>query len=69
MCIMQVKATVENGELVIRVPMQKPASSKSGKTLVVATTHGNVTTELRIEGQPVTVGVNAYIRPAKGGAT
>lgn len=57
---------VEGDELVIRVPLQKPEASKSGKTLVVATSHGNKATEAEVEGYPgkkITVGVNAYIKP------
>jgi hypothetical protein len=37
-------------------------SSKPGKTLVVATTHGKMTSAATIDGKPVIVGVNAYIR-------
>lgn len=47
--------------LVIKVPLQKPTASKSGKTLVVASTHGNVRTEAEVDGKKVTIGVNAYI--------
>ena len=54
-------ATIENGMLVIRIPMQTPTPSASGKTLVVASTKGNVMTSAMVDGQPVTVGVNAYI--------
>jgi hypothetical protein len=62
-----VKAYVENGELVIRLPLNKtPVPSASGKTLVVASTHGNQKTEAVVNGQPVIVGVNAYIpRPSR----
>ena len=42
--------------------LQEPTPSASGKTLVVATTHGNVPTDVKIDGKTVTVGVNAYIR-------
>ena len=33
-----------------------------GKTLVVASSHGNVATTAVVDDKPVTVGVNAYIR-------
>jgi hypothetical protein len=61
------KATIENGELVIRLPLNKtPVLSSSGKTLVVATTHCNQKTDAIVAGQPVIVGVNAYIaRPTR----
>lgn len=55
-------ATIEDGYPVIRVPMNPtPTRSATGKTLVVASSHGNKQTELEIEGKPVFVGVNAYI--------
>jgi hypothetical protein len=61
------KATIENGELVIRLPLNKtPVPSMSGKSLVVASTHGNQKTDAVINGQPVVIGVNAYIaRPTR----
>jgi hypothetical protein len=60
-----VKVTIENGELVIRLPLNKaPTPSSTGKTLVVATSRGNQRTEAVVNGQPVIVGVNAYITPA-----
>jgi hypothetical protein len=55
-------ATIEDGFLVIRVPLNPtPTRSATGKTLVVASSHGNKQTELEVEGKPVFVGVNAYI--------
>jgi hypothetical protein len=61
------KVTIEGGELVIRLPLHNPpVVSASGKTLVVASTRGNQKTEAVVNGQHVTVGVNAYIaRPAR----
>lgn len=56
------KATIENGELVLRVPMSTPTRSASGKTLVVASSHGNQPTSAQVEGKPVIVGFNAYIK-------
>jgi hypothetical protein len=55
--------TVDNGFLVIRIPMQTPTPSATGKTLVVASTHGNMATTAVVNGKPVVVGVNAYIKP------
>lgn len=57
---MQVKQ--ENGNLVITIPLQTPTPSASGKTLVVATTGGNKTTDIMIQGAPVVIGLNAYIK-------
>jgi hypothetical protein len=61
------KVTIENGELVIRLPLNKtPILSATGKTLVVASSHGNQKTEAVIDGQAVIVGVNAYVpRPTR----
>ena len=57
-------ASVEGEFLVIRVPMNaRPAPSSTGKTLVVASSHGNKQTEVQVQGKPVIVGVNAYIQP------
>jgi len=53
---------VKGDNLVITAPIQKnPAPSKSGKTLVVASSHGNVRTTVEVLGKPVTVGFNAFI--------
>ena len=55
-------ASIEDGYLVIRVPMNPtPTRSATGKTLVVASSHGNKETELEIEGKAVFVGINAYV--------
>jgi len=55
-------AKIENNELVIRIPLEKPHASTSGKTLIVASTGGNVQTDIKIDGKPVFVGLNAYIK-------
>lgn len=55
-------ATIEDGILIIKVPMNPtPVRSSTGKTLVVASTHGNKQTEVEVDGKPVIIGVNAYI--------
>ena len=38
-----------------------PHPSKSGKTMVVASTNGNKATEATVDGRPVILGLNAYI--------
>lgn len=48
--------------LVIRIALQPPTLSSSGKTRVVASTRGNQATAVQIDGKPVIVGVNAYIK-------
>jgi len=56
------EAKIEDGKLVIVIDLQEPTLSASGKTLVVATTHGNVVTECVVDGKPVVIGLNAYIK-------
>lgn len=59
-------AKIEGKELVIRIPMnEQPERSASGKTLVVATSHGNKETEAVVDGKKVVIGLNAYIYPNK----
>lgn len=59
---MAATVTVEGKQLVIRMDLETPTPSASGKTLVVASTRGNMTTSAQVNGKPVIVGVNAYIR-------
>ena len=55
------KARIENGCLVISLPLQDPKPSTSGKTLIVATSRGPKRTDVSVNGKPVIVGINAYI--------
>ena len=55
------KVEVKGNKLVIEMDLEKPTISKSGKTLVVASSRGNVKTAATVDGKPVTIGVNAYI--------
>lgn len=57
-------AKIENGTLVVRIPVQAPSPSKTGKTLIVASSGGNVVTAATVNGKPVTIGLNAYIKAA-----
>ena len=54
---------IKGSEMVIKIQMQEPRPSASGKTLVVATTSGNVVTTAQVNGKAVIVGLNAYIKP------
>ena len=57
------KVEIKDGFLIITLPLNSmPAPSASGKTLVVASSHGNKDTTAVMQGKPVVVGVNAYIR-------
>ena len=56
------QVSIEGDELVIRMKMlDKPTKSKSGKTLLVATSGGKVVTDALVDGRAVTIGLNAYI--------
>jgi len=56
------EAKIEGNKLVLTLLLQSPSPSASGKTLVVASSHGNKATDAVVDGKPVIVGVNAYIR-------
>jgi hypothetical protein len=64
----EIKAKVDGGKLTITMPFNKKGSkSKSGKTMVVATTNGNP--EVKVEGwsgPPIHIGINAYFKPEEG---
>ena len=56
------QVTIEGKELVIRIPLENPPRpSKSGKTMIVATSSGNVTTSATVDGKQVVVGLNAFV--------
>ena len=62
---MQAEIHEQNGKqyLVLTLELDQAAPlSKSGKTRVVASTRGNQVTAAQFKGQPITVGVNAYIK-------
>jgi len=56
------KAEIKGNELIITIEMQSPTPSASGKTLVVASSHGNQATTAMVDGKPIIVGFNAYIK-------
>jgi hypothetical protein len=63
MKIMAMNVEIKNNKLYIEIDLEKPTPSSSGKTLVVASTRGNVVTSAEVDGKPVTIGLNAYIKP------
>ena len=61
------EAAIVNGKLVLTLDIDSnPAQSKSGKSRVVSSSHGNQVTQAEVEyagkKYPVVVGVNAYIK-------
>jgi hypothetical protein len=59
---MAMKVEIKNKKLYIEIDLEEPTPSSSGKTLVVASTHGNTITTAEVNGKPVTIGLNAYIK-------
>jgi hypothetical protein len=57
------KTTITDNVLHIEIPLHAPRPSATGKTLTVASSKGNKPTEARVNGLPVIVGINAYIKP------
>jgi len=55
-------AELKDGNLILTIPVESnPRPSATGKTLVVASSHGNQPTAVTVQGKPVYVGLNAYI--------
>jgi hypothetical protein len=58
------QASIKNNVLTISIPLTTPTPSASGKTLSVASSKGNkVMADVLISGKPITIGLNAYIKP------
>ena len=60
---MAMTVEIKGNKLCIEIDLEEPTPSSSGKTLVVASTHGNVVTAAKVNGKPVTIGLNAYVKP------
>ncbi len=56
------KVEVKGNVLCIEIEMTKPTPSATGKTLSVASSHGNQPTTATVNGKPIVIGLNAYIR-------
>jgi len=59
-----IEVSVINEGKTLRIDMpitNPPTPSASGKTLVVASTRGNLATTATVNGKNITVGANAYI--------
>lgn len=49
--------------LVVTIPVnQDPPLSSTGKTRIVASTHGNQPTPITVNGQVVKIGLTAFVR-------
>jgi len=61
------QTALENGNLIISIPvngqsLKELPMSSSGKTRIVASSHGNAPTTVQIDGKPVVVGLNAFVK-------
>jgi hypothetical protein len=61
--IMAMTVEIKGNKLCIEIDLEKPTPSSSGKTLVVASSRGNAVTTAMVDGKPITIGLNAYIKP------
>ena len=59
---MSIEVKIEGKRLVITADLETPTPSASGKTMVVASSHGNMATTAVVDGKPVIVGLNCYIK-------
>jgi hypothetical protein len=60
---MTLKVEIKDNKLFIEIDLEKPTPSSSGKTLVVASTHGNIVTTAKVDDMGITLGLNDYIKP------
>jgi len=57
------KVEILGNQMVITVPIAAdPQPSASGKTLIVYSSKGNVSTAVQIKGKPVIIGLNCYTK-------
>jgi len=54
------KVEVKGSKLFVEMDIAEQVS-KSGKSMVIATTSGNKPTEIKYKGETLIVGINAYI--------
>ncbi len=59
---MAMTVEIKNGKLCIEIDLETPTPSSSGNALVVASTRGNAVTTAMVDGKPITIGLNAYIK-------
>lgn len=57
---MEVTLDSKKKELTITLPVKK-TPSKSGKSILIATTSGNIPSKVEVDGKILVISVNAYI--------
>ncbi len=60
---MAMNVEIRDNKLCIEIDLEEPKLSASGKSLVVASTRGNTVSSAEIDGKPIVIGLNAYIKP------
>jgi len=60
---MAMNVEIRDNKLCIEIDLETPTPSASGKTLMVASTRGNMVTNAKVNDKPVIIGLNAYIKP------
>lgn len=56
------KTFIKDNTLHIALPLGEPHPSRTGKTTIIASTRGNKKTDAKVDGKPLTVSVNAYVK-------
>ena len=57
----EITITRDGDELVIRVPLHKPTPSSTGKTQILATSHGVMFTVRKYKGKDIALNFNAFV--------
>jgi hypothetical protein len=57
------RSRIENGNVVIELPLEKPRRSSTGKTLLIASTRGVKRSDSMFKGRRVSIVANAFIFP------
>ena len=52
---------IEGDKLIVTLPIS-PRPSASGKSIVIASTAGNHESDVKYDGKPVIIGLNAYVK-------
>ena len=60
---MKVTIDLKSKTLTVVMPLETPKPSASGKTMVIASTRGNMVSDAQFNGKAVTIGLNAYFKP------
>jgi hypothetical protein len=60
---MAISVKVVGKQLIITADLETPTASKSGKSLVVVSTRGNMRCpDTKVDGKEIVLGLNAYIK-------